>query len=48
MAQPLHDLAARTEDAARRGAPEAAALAGQLAETLERLLAALAARVEAS
>jgi len=48
MAVPLHDLAKRTEDAARRGAPEAAALAGQLAETLDILLAALAARVEAS
>jgi len=46
MAWPLHDLAKQTEDAVRQGAPGAMAQAGQLAETLERLLIALAARTQ--
>ncbi|MBI3525682.1 MAG: PAS domain S-box protein [Betaproteobacteria bacterium] len=44
MAWPLHELAKRTEEAARQGAPETIEQAVQLAETLERLLAALTAR----
>jgi DNA-binding NtrC family response regulator len=44
MAEGLHELATRTEAAARAGEPQATALAGELADGLDDLLTELASR----